>query len=203
METGYFLVADVLGFSGMIANTGAGRVDGRIRQWVSLVESEKTASGVARCHLFSDTVFASAPPTSERLKALTVFARGLLTTGLENSFMVRGGIATGSFTWGELTYGRAIIEAHKLESRQNWIGVCCQAGLPHIRDLWGLNSIVCYVPPMKSGPMRAHPAIAWSIPDAKRFEELVLKSDAIKEGELLSWEIGENSVIRSCSRATS
>lgn len=124
-ETGYLLVADVLGFSAMISNTPAARIEPRIEQWVSLVEHAKTRSAVSRCHLFSDTVFAATPSSEDGLRSLVSFARELLTTGAEQSFFVRGGIVHGAYSWGALTYGQAVIEAHKLEADQNWIGVAC------------------------------------------------------------------------------
>ncbi|MDX2054557.1 MAG: hypothetical protein SFV15_19305 [Polyangiaceae bacterium] len=190
IETGYFLVADVLGFSAMITNTPAAQVDSRIGQWVSLVESAKARSGVARCSLFSDTVFAAASCSVEGLSAILSFSRELLSVGLENSFMVRGGMAHGTYTWGDLSYGRAIIDAHRLERRQNWIGVSCQGAMPHAKDVWGMDRIVAHLPPMKSGPMQVQPAVAWPIPEAQELTRLVMKSNAIRDGDLLQWEIG-------------
>jgi len=190
-ESGYFLVADILGFSAMIANTAEGPIDQRIEQWASLVESTRAKRGVMQCQLFSDTVFASAPSSVDGLQCLVDFARELLAVGLEQSFLVRGGIAYGSFTWGNLTYGRAVIEAHELESRQNWIGVACQGGLPHVKNLWGTDQLVCYLPPMKRGRMQAQPAVSWKVPDSTRLTELVMLSNTVRDGELLTWEIGE------------
>lgn len=190
-ETGYFLVADILGFSAVIANTAEGRIDQRIEQWASLVESSRAQHGVMQCQLFSDTVFAAAPSSESGLKCLVDFARELLTVGLEQSFLVRGAIAHGSFVWGKLTYGRAVIEAHELESRQNWIGVACQGGLPHVKNLWGVDQLVCYLPPMKRGGMQAQPAVSWRVPDSTRLTELVMLSETVRDGDLLTWEVGE------------
>jgi len=190
-QTGYFLAADILGFSGVIANTPEGRLDQRIQQWASLVESSRTQHGVMECQLFSDTVFAAAPSSEGGLRCLVSFARELLTLGLEQSFLVRGAIAHGSFTWGQLTYGRAVIEAHQLESRQNWIGVACQGGIPHVNNLWGVDELVCYLPPMKGGRMQAQPAVSWRVPDATRLTELVMLSETVRDSDLLTWEIGE------------
>lgn len=189
-EAGYFLVADILGFSAVIANTAEGRIDQRIQQWASLVESARAQCGIMRCQLFSDTVFAAVPSSEDGLKCLVAFARELLTDGLKQSFLVRGGIAHGSFLWGPLIYGRAVIEAHELESRQNWIGVACQGGLPHVKNLWGWDQLVCYLPPMKSGRMQAQPVVSWRVPNSTRFTELVMLSEAVRDGEPLTWEVG-------------
>jgi hypothetical protein len=190
-ESGYFFVADLLGFSAMIINLQKTAMDERMCQWVSLVESARTRCAVQRCQLFSDTVFSSAPSSEDGLKSLVAFARELLTIGLEHSFLVRGGIAHGSFTWGELTYGRAVIEAHEVETRQNWIGVACQGGLPHVRTLGGVDQIVCYLPPMKHGRVQAQPAVSWKIPDSKRLTELAMLSDTVPDGDYLTWEVAE------------
>jgi len=190
-EIGYFFVADVLGFSEFMLNTESVSIDARIGQWVSVVESAKAICGVERCKVFSDTIFSCAPSSEGGLKDLVAFARELLTRSLEHSFLVRGGIAHGLFTWGDLIYGRAVIEAHRLETRQNWIGVACQGGLPHVKTLWGVDQVVCYLPPMKQGLMKAMPAISWKIPDSKRLTELVMSSNTIRDGDFLTWEIGE------------
>jgi hypothetical protein len=92
---------------------------------------------------------------------------------------------------GTLTYGRAVVEAHELESKQKWIGVACRAGLPHVSDFWRVDELVCYVPPMKSGLVQGQPVIVWNIPDSARLTELVLRSNAIADGGLVSWEVVE------------
>jgi hypothetical protein len=190
-ETGYFFAADVLGFSAMIVHTEPTSIDERIRQWVSIVESARSGCAVEQCQLFSDTVFSSAPSSEDGLKRLVTFARQLLTRGLEQSFLVRGGIAHGPFTWGDLIYGRAVIEAHELESRQNWIGVACQSGLPHVKMLWDVDQIVCYLPPMKRGLVQGQPVVSWKIPDSRRLTELVMLSNTVGDGDFLPWEIVE------------
>ncbi|MCX7071289.1 MAG: hypothetical protein NTW01_09895 [Gammaproteobacteria bacterium] len=191
METGYFLVADVLGFSAMLANSSHTEFDARMSQWVELVEAATKKSGVDKFSLFSDTVFAAVPSTVEGANALINLSRLLLSEGLTNSFMVRGGIAHGTFTWGRVSYGRAIIDAHKLESRQNWVGIACQGKLPHAVELWGANRLVCYLPPMKSGLMQGQPVVSWDIPDATELIALAMKSNAVKDGEAIAWDVGE------------
>jgi len=190
-ETGYFLVADVLGFSATISNTPHEQIEPRIAQWVSVVEKAAADSGVERRSLFSDTVFASAPSSENGLKSLISFARDLLTRGLEDSFLVRGGIAHGTFTWGSLTYGQAVIEAYKLEADQNWIGVACQGNLPHVAKLWGYDELVVYAVPRKKSPVQTQPVVSWPIPTTERLFELFHKSNSIRDGEFVSWEVGE------------
>lgn len=190
-ETGYFLVADVLGFSAIVSNTQADQLETRITQWASLVDQSKARCGIQRCHLFSDTVFAATPSSEEGLRSLVAFARDLLGRGLEQRFMVRGGISHGTFTWGSLTYGQAVIAAHKLESSVNWIGVACEPALALAEKLWSYDHLVCYPAPMKAGLVQLQPVVAWTIPSTERLLELTAKSNAIRDEEKVGWEIAE------------
>jgi len=175
----------------MISNTKAERLGQRIHEWVSIVDAARNACHLPRCQLFSDTVFAPAPSSQEGLQSLVSFARTLLTSGIEQSFLVRGGIAHGSFTWGELTYGPAVVEAHGLESRQKWIGVAAQSSLPHVANLWNLGHLVCYTPPMKDGHVQIHPVVTWDIPEPMRLTKLVALSNTMANGESVAWDNAE------------
>ena len=175
----------------MILNAPDGMLDSRMNEWVSLVKNAALNSSVEQLQLISDTVFASAPSSRDGLDRLVRFSQALLSDGLAKFFPIRGAIVHGEFEWGELTYGRAVIDAHELEMSQNWIGVACAPGLPHGADMWGLDKLICYVPPMKRGLMRAHPVVSWPVPQTEQLVSLVLRSNTIKEGEYLTWEVGE------------
>lgn len=57
------------------------------------------------------------------LKKLIHFAKKLLEDGLSQKFPIRGAISYGQFNWGNhLVYGRAVINAYKIEKMQKWIG---------------------------------------------------------------------------------
>lgn len=190
-DTGYFLVADLLGFGKIVRNSSEDELDERITVWVDLVQSTATKCGVENLQLISDTIFASAPSSPEGLQTLVNFSRQLLIDEIHKSLALRGAIIHGSFTWGKLTYGRAIVSAYGLEQSQNWIGVTCSAGLPGANDLWSLEGLVCYPPPLKRAKMQLHPVIAWPIPATKQLSTLLMGGGLTVKGEQITWELGE------------
>ena len=152
MTTGYFLICDILGFSGIVGNTDETELSARIDTWVSLAKNSAETAGVTELQLLSDTLFASTPDSSDGRGRLVRFSQTLLSEGLKQSLPIRGGISFGKYSWGELTYGKAVIAAHKIEASSEWVGVACDAGLPHIADHWGVDSLVCFPAPQRSGP---------------------------------------------------
>jgi hypothetical protein len=190
-DTGYFLIADVLGFGRMVHNSPEAALDERIREWVNLVEAAASKFAVDKLQLISDTLFASVPSTIEGLAKLIDFSRELLTDGIEKSFPVRGAIVHGTFSWGRLTYGQAVIAAHELEQAQNWIGVACASGLPAISTLWSVDRLVCYPPPFKRAAIRLHPVVSWPVPSAARLMTLLMGGGLTREGEVINWNLGE------------
>src|SRR5258706_5887148 len=114
-DTGYFLIADVLGFGRIVRNSPGVALDDRIQEWVNLVESTASKFGIGKLQLISDTLFVSVPSASEELVKLLDFSKQLLADGIEQSFPLRGAIVHGTFAWGKLTYGPAVISAHELE----------------------------------------------------------------------------------------
>lgn len=190
-DTGYFLMADVLGFGKIIDNSTALERDTRIYDWVSLVESIAEEFGIEQFQLISDTLFASVASDRSALIKLLDFSSRLLTDGIEKSFPIRGAIVHGEFTWGKLTYGPAVIDAHRLEQAQNWIGITCAVELPGLDELWSVDRVVCYSPPLKHGLIKGHPVVSWSIPI---FDQLVQRATAgglTQKGEKLTWDWGE------------
>lgn len=192
---GFVLVADLLGFGSMVSNLtarGAGVLDERIAEWTRLVETAAHQTGVSQFRLMSDTVFAAVGSSGEDFHRIVDFAQQLLTTGIQASFPIRGAIAGGSYVWGDLTYGDAIIRAHALEQRQNWIGVACDLDAsPHLEGAWNPDRIVAYLVPMKSGHMQIMPAVAWKVPGTYDLGGLVAAGGLLREGEHLTWPVGE------------
>jgi len=190
-NVGYFLVADMLGFSRVVSNLSEGELDRRTGEWVVFVKAAASRASVDQLQLISDTVFAAASSTADGLSRLSQFARILLQEGLAKLFPVRGAIVHGSFEWGELIYGRAVVEAHTLERAQNWIGVGCDPALPHIDQFWGIDNMICYAPPMKHGSVRVRPVVSWSIPKTEILLSLAARGGSVVSGEALTWELGE------------
>jgi hypothetical protein len=189
---GYFLTADLLGFGSIVKNSDDGELSSRVANWIELVK--RAAAGANLCNriqLISDTVFVAADSTTDGLASIIRFARELLTSGARSSLPIRGGISHGTFEWGELTYGKAVIEAHQLESRQNWIGVACCPGIPHVDQLWGEDGLVCYTPPLKSGQIQVMPVVVWDVPSFDELWKSLCSNGLVKKGEVLAWPWAE------------
>jgi hypothetical protein len=185
---GYFLMADILGFSKIIENTKDVELDSRIGSWVTLVEALAKEYDIHSLQLLSDTVFAGTNSTQTGLRSLIAFGRSLLQKGLDASFPVRGAISHGSYEFGRLTYGKVVIKCHKIENAQEWMGIGCDANLPHGEGEWGLDSLVCYPVPMKSGPIVLMPTVAWVVPDYKTLAGKLTGNGLTKKDDKLPWE---------------
>lgn len=190
-ENGYMLIADLLGFGNMISNLDQQGIDDLIETWVDLVRTTAKTCQIKQYKLMSDTLFASADSSKTGLYNLILFSKMLLSKGIEKSLPIRGAISYGPFTWGDLTYGKAVVDAHILESKQNWIGIICDAPLPNIQELWGIDSLVCYSVPMKSGPMKLYAVIDWEVPDSQSFIQNVINRGKFTAGQNIPWEVGE------------
>ena len=185
---GYFLTADLLGFGNIVRNSNDAELKTRVGNWIELIDQAKAASRLYNhIQLISDTIFVAADSSEDGLKSIVSFARELLNAGSRRSLPVRGGISHGNFEWGTLTYGKAVIQSHQLESRQNWIGISCQADLPHAASLWGPDGLICYPPPMKSGQIQLLPVIVWDVPPFDEFRASLLTNGLMKAGETLAW----------------
>lgn len=189
--TGYFFIADLLGFGSIVRNSTDQELAVRIGTWTTMVDDLAKKLDIDNVQLISDTVFASAESSSQGLKKLIEFSRSLLNLGVPQSLAIRGAITHGDFEWGRLTYGKAIIAAHELEAKQNWIGVACSEGLPHIESHWGFQSLIVYPVPQKSGSIMLRPAVDWNVPASNDLLKMLCSGGLTREGEQLSWALGE------------
>jgi hypothetical protein len=185
---GFFLTADLLGFSNIVRNSDDEQLSSRIGDWIKLVDEAKAVSKLFnRTQLISDTVFVGAESTHEGLRAIISFAQTLLNVGSRSSLPVRGAISHGQFEWGSLTYGRAVIRSHQLESQQNWLGITCDNELPHVDSMWGFDGLVCYPPPMKDGPVLLMPVVSWDVPTFTELRQSLLSKGLVRAGEYMAW----------------
>ncbi len=169
----YFLIADVLGFSSIVTNLKNDELNARIHAWIGLAEETKSKTGVNDMQLISDTLFVREDDSNDGLGRLLRFAQLLLEGGIERSFPIRGAITHGCVTWGKLTYGKPVIDAHRLEEALDWIGIACSPNLPHIESFWSWDLVCVYPVPKKNGYIQLLPVVVWSIPEP---DTLVTKS---------------------------
>lgn len=184
---GHIMIVDVLGFSNIIQNLSDADLSSRINEWVTLTARAAESTSIDRFSMLSDTVFAATDASEKGLVALITMARILLNEGIQLSLPVRGAIAYGSFTWGELTYGKAVIEAHQLESEQNWIGISCAASVGLISTCWGYDSLICYPIPLKNGQVSLGAVVSWDVPEYERLVSLAARKGLKKPHEAIHW----------------
>ena len=184
-------MGDVMGFSNIVNNSDSNELTERIEGWVNLVINLAEKHKLERIQLLSDTVFIGTGESSGDLAALIQFSQELLSVGVRNSYPIRGAITYGEYEWGKLTYGKTVIRSHVLEANQNWIGVTCDNNLPHAKDYYDLDYIVCYTPPLKSGPITIHAVVAWDVPDFKELMKLLCSNGLTHAGEYIAWNFAE------------
>jgi len=188
MQQGYFFIGDLLGFGKIIENTNSEELTKRINQWLQLVKNGAQKCGIKNLQLISDTVFAATDSSVEGINKILNFAQYLLSNGVPESLPIRGAITHGEYNWDEhFTYGKAVIDAHKLEMAQNWVGVACSPALPHLsNDQWP-DTLVCYPVPKKNGPAMLQAAIVWEIPDLEKLSGFLAAKGLTKNGDVMDW----------------
>lgn len=187
---GYFLMADVLGFSKIVQNLPDDVLADRVEGWVQLVERNASRIGISSFQLISDTLFVSTESSSAGLSALIEYARCLLSEGLAQSLPIRGAIVHGGYKWGKLTYGKTVVRAHNLEMAQDWVGITCDSELPHLSAAWGYESLVRYPPPFKSGRIALHPVVSWDVPSFRAIVRMLCSQGLTKANDVLDWNWG-------------
>ncbi len=185
---GYLLCCDILGFSKIIENLEEKGILERIEEWIEIIEKLAKTYDISNYSLLSDTLFVSVDDTTESLNKLVDFSRTLLNTCVSHSLPIRGAISFGTYNWGKLVYGKAVISAHKLEIEQNWIGITCDNNITNVEQLWNFNKLICYSAPKKKSAIQLHPVIDWDIPKIEDLTSLISKRGLTKNGETMNWE---------------
>lgn len=184
----YFFMGDLLGFSNIIKNSNADEMEKRISKWIELVKSAKEFAKIDNIQLISDTLFASAGETKDDLNKLIFFSQYLLNNGIKQSLPIRGAICFDEYVWGNLTYGKAVIRAHELESKQNWIGIVCDY-IPDT-DFYG-ELLICYSPPIRGTVVKLYPVVNWDVPNTLDLFEFMCREGLTRPDELLNWDLLE------------
>jgi hypothetical protein len=191
MKKQYCLIADVMGFSNIVRNLDEIRLEEKIHSLAALIKTVANETNITHenYQLMSDTIFVKAENSSDGLKKLLDFSKLLLNKGIEDSFPIRGAISFGHLLWNDnapTIYGDAILKAHTLERSQEWIGITCEPGLPHLDQLKSLW--IEYPTPMKGGLIKLYPAVKWNVPSYQQLSQHLNKGGLTKPGEELKWE---------------
>jgi len=149
MQSGYVAFLDVLGFTALLAGPGG---DARIEEYNRCLSKVLEVKGTVlpgKAHqfdmtgnrdanvseplpdvaVFSDSiVIGSKDDSAEGLLLLVEQCSKLFGEMLNVNIAIRGAIAYGPYTRSRLSFGsffagRAIVEAYKFESAQNWVGI--------------------------------------------------------------------------------
>lgn len=171
MEKGYFFCGDFLGFSNMVEGLDPVSLNRKTNEIIELVREAARESHIDRWQLMSDTVFAAVGDSLLEFKKIIIFSRKLLEKGISKSLPMRGGISYGEFCWNSnLTYGQAVIDSHKLETSQEWIGVALSISVPSFKEeQYTEIGLICYPAPMKSSSIYfLLNVVSWDIPSCKK-----------------------------------
>lgn len=182
----YFLFADVLGFTNLVANLNLTTLDKRIEDWHKLVDSIKADTEVGELFMVSDSVLVKEDDTEEGLKRLLDFSKLLLERGVDNFFPIRGAISQGDVAWSQTIYGKAVSDAVELEKTQHWIGITCQPGL---NIPWSWDSVCVYPVPKKIGVVMLMPALIWNVPQGSELMKKCTGRGFMKAGETFDWDV--------------
>ncbi len=184
---GYFLIADILGFSRIVTN---GQVDihKRITQWTKIVDDCANEQGIPNIQLISDTLFAACPSSPSDFLKLLRFSRDLLEKGIQQSLPIRGAIGYGEYTWGRLTYGETVIKCHQGEQNQDWIGIACLPDVPVSEEARNLGLAGVYPTPCQSGVIQHTCVVFWDPPCCAELVRLLCDGGLTRKGEALSQE---------------
>ncbi len=182
----YIAFLDILGFSDMILNTDLKEILKRFElilfltpyaetlgEWTNLGERIYTENKKCSCFSFSDTfVLCSRDATPESLNAIIIATFILSRSLFAFGFPVRGAITKGEADYIPNTnhlVGKAIIEAARLEKRQNWFGVIISPEVLPIGNkkdgLWesAAQILAEYPVPFKNEENIPHIVINWRL----------------------------------------
>lgn len=185
----YCFVGDLAGFQNIVRNLSLEQQDVRIDQWVKLVESTASKCDLVDFRLISDMVIAITQEKPEGIDNLIKFSRILLEEGLQLRLPLRGAISQGDVKMsGQIAYGKALVDAYRLASNQNWLGVSIRNGVTGLKHLWDTKKLMLYSTPLKTGSMRPLPVVVWTIPPTKKLIELTLGEGLSYDGEEIGWD---------------
>ena len=91
-------------------------------------------------------------------------------------------------TWGDLTYGKPVIEAHQIERSLDWIGIACSPGLPGADALYSWDRLCVYLAPKKAGIVQLGAVVVWNVPEPDELLKKSIGGGLYKGGEKLPWE---------------
>lgn len=192
MKTGYLLIADILGFSNIIKNVADRELNARIEDWTKLVKTLGEKYNFRNYQLLSDTLFLSVDSSeNSSLERLISYSQDLLSLGLQKFIPIKGAISYGNYEWSKSIYGKAVIDAHEIESSENWIGISLISGIPRIEKQWSTNKVICYPTPMKSGRIQLFPVVAWDVPNFDTLVKQTIGKGLTKEGDVFNWSWAE------------
>ena len=127
MRVGYAAFFDVLGFSALVASDQGDRIGVYLERLKEVFDNDRPSP--VDYIVFSDSIILTTPDDDPAaLQALLARCSTLLYVMLASEIPLRGAIARGSYitektSHGTFVAGRAIVEAYRFESVQDWIGV--------------------------------------------------------------------------------
>jgi hypothetical protein len=132
----YLLLVDILGFSELVRTKGRQEVLATINEALEAFDRWEKLNQLFKTIYFSDTfLFYQVPKGYGSWAFLDAYAIGgfILTALLAKGIPARGAITFGDFDVldgahgnHQVYFGAALVEAHRAEQRENWIGITIQ-----------------------------------------------------------------------------
>jgi len=143
MQSGYVALLDVLGFSSFVSSDGAFDRLQQYQQYLHDALGKKNGASVVESVVFSDSIVLTTKDDSEdSFRALILRCSRVFGLMLQHEIPLRGAIAHGSYlrsstgTTGVFVAGKAIIDAYKFETAQDWVGIMlAPSAIAQVRDL--------------------------------------------------------------------
>lgn len=189
-KTMYCYAGDLSGYKNIIENLDHDDLSKRVTQWKKFVRDGTDQFELPRYNLFSDTVYAGAENNEQGLEKLIGFARYMMEEGIVKSFPIRGAICIGNVSWDkDIPSGKALLTAHKLAEKQDWIGTSCDNDINIPENHYSFDKILVYPAPMKDEYLKMYDVVSWDVPSMHELGELTGLGGLTKEKEGWKWDV--------------
>lgn len=188
----YCFVGDLAGFQNIVLYLPLDQQEVRINQWIDLVKSAAQRCEISQFKLISDTIVATTDETPSGLEKLVKFSKILLEEGLDLKLPLRGAISQGEVKWTEqIVFGKAVIDAYRLASNQNWLGVTFNYNFQLPPSMWDIDKVVVYPSPLKKGKVGLLPVVSWEMPPVSALIKMTLGEGLTNPDEFVEWDYFE------------
>lgn len=196
-QQAFVAIFDVLGFKDRVA---AQPLPSLVSEYSQLIRIQGMANNVkvvtwSGLHswvvgraIFSDTILLWCDDTWDAVQTLVDAVACTISDGIDSGWPFRCGIAYGPCVMDNATslfVGQAIVDAHKTEQNQNWVGGALHPSvLNHAtlgKRICGLDNIIQYPVPVKNSALRLNYAFHWGQYSTRGLREVYRLAGATRD----------------------